>query len=412
MRIPTILGLLLLLLFLGGFIVLFERIARVSTTASATIVPTNVEITNITDVGFTTTWITDSPATGTLVVSGGKTKSQTVFDERDTAGGKLGSYSTHSVTFRGAEPDTQYSVSILSNGKQHLDNGKPYQIRTGMGLSGSVNLEPAHGSVRTFDNQPATGALVYLTLLGSQKLSTLVTTSGAWLIPLTLIRSEDLLTYVVPEERTTETLLVRLGKEESQAITDTLNDAPVPEMQLGKTYDFRRQQASAQPNILGETAPPGGGVLVSLVKPAQGAAIPTSFPLIQGTGIPGKSVAITLGITNPVAGTTTVGADGIWRFTPTVPLAPGKQSVTVTSVDTLGKSVAITHTFEVLKSGTQVLGEATPSATPTLSATASPTPTSTLAGQPVPQSGNSLPAIILLILGLGLFASGAVVFVK
>jgi hypothetical protein len=149
---------------------------------------------------------------------------------------------------------------------------------------------------------------------------------------------------------------------------------------------------------------------VSLTTPAQGSALPTTLPLVQGTGIPGKFVSLTLGMVNPLSGSTSVGADGIWRFTPTHALAPGKQSVTMTTQNANGKPVAITHTFEIFKSGTQVLGVATPSATlaPTITATpsAEPTAESTLSGEPLPTSGSVLPTIILLMLGTTLFIGG------
>ncbi len=76
--------------------------------------------------------------------------------------------------------------------------------------------------------------------------------------------------------------------------------------------------------------------------------------------------------------------------------------------------------FEILKSGTQVLGDATPSATltptstPTATVSATPeiTPESTLAAQPVPTSGNELPTILLLVLGVGLIIGGGIVLIK
>ena len=72
----------------------------------------------------------------------------------------------------------------------------------------------------------------------------------------------------------------------------------------------------------------------------------------------------------------------------------------MTSLDASGKTVAVTHLFEILKSGTQVLGDATPSAT------LEPTPTSTLAGEPIPTSGSILPTLIIVFIGFGLLVAG------
>lgn len=427
LKFPTLIGIAFFLLFVGGFVVVFERVVRLPSRAAVSITPKSVEITNVSDTTFTISWITEEAATGAISVSSEKNKSQVIYDDRDQASGKaglaekLGSYLTHSVSLRSARSNTLYAVKILSNGKTFLDNGKPYDVQTGPTLSGSTSgLEPAYGTIVIPNGQPAQGALVYLTAAEGQKMSTLVTASGSWIIPLNLLRTQDLARYLPYEERMREELLVRLGSEESLATTDTLNDSPVPEMQLGKTYDFRHQQAQSAepqiatnpPNVLGETVSSPANTKVSIAKPAQGAVLATVVPLIQGTGVPGSHVSITLGIHNPVGATTTVGSDGIWRYTPTKELSPGKQSVTVTAVDENKKPTAITHTFEVLKSGTQVLGLATPSATLAPTMTATPTPISTLAGEPLPQSGNFLPTIILLLLGLGLLTGGAVVFVK
>ena len=167
--------------------------------------------------------------------------------------------------------------------------------------------------------------------------------------------------------------------------------------------------------------------VVSLTIPAEGSAMPTTLPLIQGTGIPGKIVSLVLGITNPMGDITTVATNGLWSYTPKKPLAPGKQSVTITTNNLQNQPIAITHMFEILKSGTQVLGVATPSATltptttpivtltptPTIELVASPsaTPESTLAAQPVPTSGYDLPTIILFIISIGLILGGGLTFI-
>lgn len=410
-RIPTILGIILVVALIGGVGFLFERASRAGTIASGSVAPTQVEVTNLTDSGFSVTWLTQEAATGAVTVESQSAK-QTLFDERD-ATGKLGKYLTHSATMRAAQADTTYEITILSNGKVFLDNGAPYQIRTPQALPGpGPAFEPAFGVVLTEANLPAEGALVYYTLVGGQTLSTLVKASGSWLIPLNLVRTSDLFSFLPYAERTDGDISVRMTGAETIATTDTLNDNPVPDMVLGKTYDFRKQQAkappllaAAPPAVLGQSTQAPAGVF-AIISPQQNAALTTDLPLISGTGIPGKTVSLVIGITTPVGGTTTVGTDGIWRFTPAARLTPGKQSVTATSVGQNGQAIAITHLFEVLKSGTQVLGEATPSAT--LTPTPISTDAATLAGEPIPTSGNALPVILLTVLGLTFFATGGV----
>lgn len=445
-KIPTLVGILLVIAIVVAFAVGSETLIQSQTRASGSIQPTAVTFSNITDTTFTVTWMTPSEATGALSIHSSLLSNPVIFDDQDTT--TQGKYTSHSVTFRGAQADTTYDVTILSDGKKNLDGDKPYSVHTAPSLTSvSGNLEPAYGIIINADKTPVQGALVYLTLDGSQTLSTVTKPSGTWLIPLNLIRTQDLTGFLPTTDRMDVHITVAQNGTTTTALTDTLNDSPVPDMMLGKTYDFRRANAKAPGTPIALNPTPVGAKaattvlgastvkpanIVALTIPAQGAALPTTLPLIQGTGIPGKSVSIVLGITHPAGGSAIVAPDGLWTYTPGKPLAPGQQSVTITTRDIKNKPVAITHLFTIFKSGTQVLGDATPSGTltptpttdlaaltptpttaiSTLSAV-TPTPTeSTLAAQEPPTSGYELPTIILLLLGIGLMAGGGVALIK
>lgn len=420
-KIPTIIGLLLVGFAVMMFRFAFERMSPLLTRASATQSPQNVTVANISDTSFTVSWITNEQTTGALVIDG---INPPIYDDRLTITPKSNqqasqSFSTHSISVRNLKSETAYRFRILSGGKMFLNNGSMYETKTAQTVTGTgSNLEPAYGQVTTPSGAPAEGAIVLLTPENGQTLSALVNASGSWVIPLNLVRTEDFTKYIDPAERINESLLIRSPEGESSALTDSINDNPVPAMTIGKTYDFRKIQAASPSNHALAQAPPAvlgtainaASATIAITKPGQGSAIPSNLPLIQGTGIPGNTVLITLGMVNPVSTTVSVGVDGVWRYTPERPLAEGKQSVTITTSDQNGKAKALTNTFEVLKSGTQVLGDATPSATlaptpiPTLEVT--PTTAATLSGEPMPTSGNELPLIILLIVGFTLFLGG------
>ncbi len=436
-RIPTLLALLLLLIIIAGIGFLFEGMTKQDAKASLSVEPKSVMVTNLTDTSFTFTWQTDELASGSLLVTSVSGKKYSAFDDRDITG-KMEKYLTHSITVRTLAPSTTYDVTVLSNGKKFPIEKKSFQVTTLPPLSSeSALLDPAFGSIQTASSLPAEGALVYLSLEGSQTLSTLVRTSGSWIIPLSLIRTQDGTAYVTQQERINETIIVQLGTGESRITTDTLNDAPVPDIILGETYDFRGRDAKkTTPSTLAQnpitpTTKPNQAVLgvasdtatsgVALTAPVQGSSITSTKPLITGIGIPGKTVTITIGISDPTIGTTTIGKDGIWSYTPKQALLPGKQSVTITTVDKKNKPIAITHTFTILKSGSQVLGDATPSATieATPSATETPTPTeeatptAELIADEIPTSGSILPTLLLIVLGCSLFiGGGTILFIK
>src|SRR5690348_17337686 len=165
-KIPTIVGILLVVLLVGSFITVSESYFRVTTNASGSIRPDNVQMTNVMDTTFTVSWTTQLAATGALSVSSAKTTTQVIFDDQDTGNSPavtqkqsaLGKYLTHMVTFRNASPDTDYQVTILSDGKKSLENNQPLKIHTAPLLTTeSGNLEPAYGTILTSDNQPVRG---------------------------------------------------------------------------------------------------------------------------------------------------------------------------------------------------------------------------------------------------------------
>lgn len=416
-KIPTLLGLVLVFLIVGVIALLVEQAGRQSVGANPSLTPERIAITNVTDTSFTVTWTTDQATTGIASVSGPKKKNETFFDERDQKN-KLTAYTTHSVIVSGRDSSTAYEITLVVNGEIYKDQHNPVRATTAPHIApGPGTLNPTNGIILYAQNQPAKDTLVFASLEGGQLLSTLVMASGNWFIPLANSRTTDLSRFILPAERIT--LLIRAydGKDETTAITDTLNSAPVPTMTMGKTYDFRKIQAKkTTPLAAASTETPA--VLgtqtneVTLATPPNGAALTTNLPLVSGTGIPGKTVAVVLGITNPIGGQTTVGSDGIWRFTPTGALGEGNQSVTITTTDKNGKPTALTHTFTIFKSGTQVLGDATPSATltptPVATVSATPTPTAMPTAQPIPESGTTMPTYLLLFAAVGLISTGFV----
>ena len=424
-----------------GIISLFVQKMASKKINSASQEPTNLMITNVTDTSAKIIWQTTTPVTGVItLVAPNKTKI-TAYDERDVAG-KLNTYLTHSVLVKNLTPNTSYTVTVALNGKPVISKDKPYSLQTGPSILDTTvsGFEPSYGSIKTSDGKPASGGLVVLTLDNSQIVSTLVTPSGSWIIPLNFIRTKDLSRYLPYGDQLTETIAVYYGTDKTEAITDINNDAPVPDMTIGGSYDFRNQLTKLKSNtstnskgtlsnaksllaqrktgaILGSTTKANaqqkiGGVSISL--PQNNSSLVSNRPLFQGTGIPGKTISISVGINQPQKAKTAVNANGLWQYTPSKPLGSGKQNATITTVDEKGKSIVLSTVFTILKGGSQVLGDATPSATLSVTPTIELTPTPTvevtpLATEPMPTSGGSLPTVLLMIVGVG-FVAGGILF--
>lgn len=424
-KIPTLLAIILLILTIGGISVFMSRTSSPQTNASSTHEPKNLMVTTVTDTSCKIIWQTDTPATGMVVVKRNNDADINAYDERD-AQGKLNKYKTHSVVVKNLQPSTSYNFSIVSGGTKFPTKDPLYTLQTGPSITNisSAGFEPAYGTIKTDQGQPAYGGIVVLSLADSQPLSTLITQSGSWIIPLNAIRKKDLSAYLSAEDTVMETISVYYETEKTESITDTVNDSPVPDMTVGSSYDFRNQSkaksaqltadttAANQASVLGaQTASPTATITttpkytaVAITKPEADASLVSVRPLIQGTGIPGKTISITLGIQKPISAKTTVGTNGVWSYTPTQALTPGKQSVTITTVDAAGKPIALTTAFTILKSGTQVLGDATPSAT----LTPTETPIASITAQPLPEPGTWELTAVLVLLGIGLVAGGIV----
>lgn len=420
-KIPTLLGLVIIIILLSIVSVAFNMANDTKTEAFRNNAPIDLKVTNISDSSFTISYMTDSQVSGLIQINKGLTK-ETCIDERDLTG-SVGKYYIHSFTCKNLSPSTTYDFKVVSGGKTFSDNNGIYSAKTSIRINPqATGLEPAYGTVLRPDNTPAAGVLVYLTIDGAQTLSTLTNNTGSWLLPLNLVRMTSLDGYLAVTDRMTENIIVVSEIDTSMAVTDTLNDSPVPEMIIGKTYDFRRQQAinksladigssversKSPPNqVLGTQDNKTEPVGILITQPEQNAAISSQRPFFKGKGIPGSTVTVTVGLTDPVSANIQADQDGIWSYTPEKDLSVGRQSVTITTLDINNKPVAVTHIFSIFKSGTQVLGEATPSATLAPVVTPSPSTAPIITAAPPPTSGTTWPAIAIMAFSILFIISG------
>lgn len=429
-RLPTILGLILLTVAIGSIVAAFEFGSKVITYADPQTTPREVRITNVSDTSVSISWLTAKKTSGGVLYTI-STGQHIVSDDRTQLNDSFVS-ETHHVTLRNLSPLTTYSFYILSNGKKFDDQGKPFIFTTGPTISDSPpQYEPAYGKIVDINGQPSQEAIIYLTLGQSSELSTTVKLSGEWLIALSKARTKDARAYYSAEANDEQIIIVRAGMgKEARAITNMDNDSPVPTMVIGKTYNFTMEKDSqlvktedqavlgAQPTPVKISPADKIAEKISILLPEDGGSLTTTKPLFRGTGIPGKTVFIT--VESVVQkGEVVISSDGTWFWSPPENLEPGEHTITIQTTDEQGRQVAKTHRFLVHKSGTQVLGEATPSATltPTAAPEFTPTPTETvpqptptISDQP-PVAGVFTPTLLILVTGIVIFFFGLLRFV-
>lgn len=408
-RIPTVFAFVILLLGIIGGVIFAESslnyISRPETKSN----PRDIRIANVTSSMGTISWLTDEEVSGAIdyAPAGSLRKNiQEALDDR-AAESTAKQFKTHHVTLRNLAPKTTYDFVIRSNNKSFDNDGKPFQFAT-FAREQFSDLEPASGKVVYVDKQPAQGALLYLQPAGAYPLSTVVRASGSWILPLNIAHSRETNLPLAADEVKLDIYVITPDGKQSQVVTSTKNDSPVPLIIAGEDFDFRQIARLPQKKaaVLGEQT------AITILQPEEKQALTTQRPLIRGKGFPGQTVSIILE-SETQTGVVRVDLRGNWSWTPPQALPPGTHTITVKTTDAQGSPITLRRRFIVLRSGSRVLGEATPSATlapsPTPTSIPAPTaitpttvfdtPTPTATTTPVPVSGNLTPLLILIAAG-------------
>lgn len=191
---PTLLGLLVLIagLAIGGFVFsggtgIFLPRATPETT------PKSIRLSNLTDQGFSITFMTDEATSGFIRYGTDPKKLTQIGDQRDQLTGSVGEYTLHQISIlRGLEPDTTYYY-VLGTGSGSLfdDNGEPFTIKTARQAGTQPKALTVFGSAVNAAGSPAAGAVVFVTPPNAGTLSSLVTTTGSWAVSLSTARMKD-----------------------------------------------------------------------------------------------------------------------------------------------------------------------------------------------------------------------------
>lgn len=203
-RIPTLLGLAVLILgtIAGVYLVLQNQ--TITTKASPQQSPRNIVISNIEASSVTITWQTSTKLPG-YVIFGQNSLEKTVLDDRDN--GQLTPRATHHVTLKNLSPQTVYKFKIVSGrvSSQQLNFTTASSDQTQNGL------KPVIGSVLDGD-KPLGDGVAYLRIPGVVPQSALVKNFGNFIIPVNLARTEDLSTVFSPIDNM-EAKLTVVGKD-------------------------------------------------------------------------------------------------------------------------------------------------------------------------------------------------------
>jgi len=422
--IPTLLALPLLIFVMFGLSLSGSQVTKLFSRASTNVsLVENVELANVSDLGWTVGWTTKEKVRGVVYVGTSENLGEVAVDDREAAGIAT-EFQTHLVNVRVAQPG-KYFFKIGSGSEiSGKSDGSAYIVTIPEKLGSGQNIEPIYGKVIDFAGKPIVGGLVKLTSVGAQPLISLTNNDGSFVLPLSSWRTENFREYFNPSADLMEKIeIVGPGGEKSNVVCGSGLDRPVPDVRLGQDLDCRNpsiNSANVPETVVSQTpvlnAAPSLGVKpenkfksinvtknvttqgLPVAAPEAGAPInvndgqvfDNSLPTFSGETAPGQIIRIEVHSATPMSSTVRASADGSWSWTPPANLEPGEHTVTLTITLANGQTQSVTRTF-VVSANTNILpitssgpnDSISPLITPTTTLT--PTyPTPTLEPSPTP----------------------------
>lgn len=446
-QIPTILGLIILVVGLGAGLFFFsDGLGVFAPRATPQTTPKNVKVTNVSDTGFTVSFLTDDATPGYVKygTEANSLRSQ-AGDDRDQLSGSVGNFTVHHITVRGLDPNTSYYY-VLGTGTsaEFDDNGQPFSVQTAQRGGTPTAAKTVYGNVLNSTGGPAEGSVVYVASSGMGEMSSLVRGSGSWAVPLSNARTPDGAGYAQITDNTQLTINVQ-GPQLSQissAVVTVQNAQPVETLTLGQDGPTQASQTvptqtttdpidTTDPTDPTDPTSPGAQSLSALPSASPSASptpalatapeatasatvvdltqatiptITTSQPIITGEAAPNVVVNITVNSETQIVQQVTANAAGEFELDLSQlesQLEPGEHSVQYSYVDpATGQTITQTKSFTVQPTAmlaqastqqTQPFGSANPvpiggatqsATTASPSPSPSPTPTATISASP------------------------------
>ncbi|MCX7996372.1 MAG: hypothetical protein N2691_01270 [Patescibacteria group bacterium] len=343
------------------------------------------EVVNINRNQFGVFWKTGSPSAGSIVYGDSpSTLSRVVYDERDPAGqGKP--FQSHLVLVSDLEPGKTYYYALVSGSTWIMnDDGNPFAVTLPKNAPLGAFPQPAYGKVTIESGIPVDTGIIVLRKGDAYPLAVRTRRTGEWLMPLQNIYSSKTNepTGVGKEEIITlEIVDATLRTSRIKAKANMLS--PLPEtIIIGKDYSFIDEGAVLSA-FSGESKRSTGET--DILFPKEGAIIPSGRPLIRGIAVPGMRVTVMISSDPEIRLETRADEDGKWHVSLAKPLPPGEYFLKMNTLRADEEPVERVRTFTITKSGEQVLGDATGSASPApASPSPSPEPTKEPASKPSP----------------------------
>lgn len=314
--------------------------------------------------GFEVVWSTKNPVKEDQWVEVGTRKeTYTIMSTFETIGNV-----NHAVV-TDLKPDTTYYFRIRVGTKTYtLPSLVVQTIHTPKEVK-EKPVSPAYGKVMLPSTRPyGNGVLIY-EIDGYYPLAVTTKETGEWLIPLTGLveRKSDTISSV---KDSTQVLIKLFSYPEGNIRTTVGQTRPLKQAMTAGTslHIAKTSQKTDESVVLGtstQNAPQVPSEISTIVYPKENAIIPGNTPLIKGTGPIASNVNVLIqGPTKQYSYRAKANETGNWLIENPIVLEPGRYTIHVSINNDGGTPILLRRTFNIIKSGEQVLGVAT--GTPTL----------------------------------------------
>lgn len=254
MKIPTLIGLTLIIALIASAILFFYRQKPENRQEVAV---TDLQAVNIFDNSATIVWQTAQPVIGEVTFGQSENLNEKARDNRDR--GQSEPRVTHFVTLRNLKPSTKYFYKVNNNAAEYPEKIMEFTTAVSPPTSDEPSfsfLKPLKGTLLSINLNPIDESLIFLTIPGAQNLATFSSTAGNFILPLKQVYNQNLdqLFTIAPD--TPATLMIQKGNLQSKVnilISDTTVN--LPPVSIGNNLDLTNYQPQPISAItIGQTA--------------------------------------------------------------------------------------------------------------------------------------------------------------
>lgn len=381
-KIPSLLGIILIIIGIGATTILVKQEGLFSIKANPSQEPKDVRISNITDNSFTVSYWTIDDTTGVLNYGNSQSFGQSGLDDRDQESGNVINHKIHNITVRNLNPTTKYYFAIISGKDTYTNNSIPFEVTTGSPINTNpLQQDPMTGKIILPTGNTPKEAILLLTTENAQIISTLVKKDGTYILPLNSLRNNDLSSYFKLGEDQIIKLLVFGDNLTSNVILSANQIRPVPTITLSSNFDFTSSKtpvasssATTQsfPSFSSSTLDNIASSEPKIITPLKDQGFSDQQPQFKGTTSPNETVEIIIHSDEQIKTQVQADSKGNWTYRPDAKLSEGQHTITIVTKNAAGVLKTITQSFVVYASGSQIEG-AVVSPIPTQILTLTPT---------------------------------------